>query len=117
MIEVERLSFAYDGTPVLQDVSLLAPDGAITALIGPNGSGKSTLLRAMARLLPVAQGVVRVDGRAQSEYGQRAFARTLSFLPQSRTVPAISVASLVAHGRFPHTGFSHRLSKADTAAV
>ena len=117
MIEVERLSFAYDGTPVLQDVSLLAPDGAITALIGPNGSGKSTLLRAMARLLPVAQGVVRVDGRAQSEYGQRAFARMLSFLPQSRTVPAISVASLVAHGRFPHTGFSHRLSKADTAAV
>mgnify|MGYP005766609665 CR=1 FL=1 len=117
MIEVERLSFAYADAPVLRDVSFCTPDGAITALIGPNGSGKSTLLRAMARLLPITQGIVRVDGRAQAAYGQRSFARALAFLPQSRTVPAISVASLVAHGRFPHTGFSHKLSRADAAAV
>ncbi len=116
MIDLRGVSFAYDSAPVLRDIALFAPDNAITALIGPNGSGKSTLLRLMARLLP-AQGEVLIDGRPAASYAPKALARTLAFLPQSRAVPAISVASLVAHGRFPYLGFSRVRTKADDEAI
>lgn len=116
MIDLRGVSFAYGSAPVLRDISLLAPDGAVTVLLGPNGSGKSTLLRLMARLLS-AQGEVLIDRRPASAYAPKELARTLAFLPQTRAVPAISVASLVAHGRFPYLGFSRVHTKADDAAV
>lgn len=49
--------------PVLQDVSLTLPAGAVTVLLGPNGSGKSTLLRVIAGMLQPDAGVRRLgDG-------------------------------------------------------
>ena len=116
MIDISSVSFSFGGTPTLSDVAFKAPDGAITALIGPNGSGKSTLLRLMARLLP-AQGDLRIDGRPLSAFTQKELARSVAFLPQSRAVPAISVSSLVAHGRFPYLGFSRVRSRKDDEAV
>ena len=48
--------------PALEGVDLAIPGGDVVALIGPNGCGKSTLLRAIAGLLPVERGTVRLDG-------------------------------------------------------
>ena len=47
---------------VLDGVDLRATAGGITALIGPSGCGKSTLLDAIAGLLPLDAGTVRVGG-------------------------------------------------------
>ena len=47
---VEGLSFAYDETPVLEDISLEVRAGSVTALLGPSGCGKTTLLRVIAGL-------------------------------------------------------------------
>ncbi|MFC6886638.1 MULTISPECIES: ABC transporter ATP-binding protein [Actinomadura] len=44
------------------DVELAAAPGEVVALLGPNGAGKSTALRALAGLVPMAGGHVRVDG-------------------------------------------------------
>ncbi|MDP9240806.1 MAG: ABC transporter ATP-binding protein [Actinomycetota bacterium] len=43
------------------DVPLSVPGGAVVALLGPNGAGKSTVLRALAGLLRLSRGHVRVD--------------------------------------------------------
>ena len=43
-------------------VALDAADGETVAVLGPNGAGKSTLLRALAGLVPLDGGSVRVDG-------------------------------------------------------
>jgi molybdate transport system ATP-binding protein len=43
------------------DVELHADPGELVVLVGPNGAGKSTLLRALAGLLPIEGGVIRVD--------------------------------------------------------
>jgi ABC-type lipoprotein export system ATPase subunit len=50
------------GRPVLDDVSITAPAGEITALTGPSGSGKSTLIAALAGLTAVTTGSVEWDG-------------------------------------------------------
>ena len=117
MLELRGIAAGSGGTPVLREVSFTAPKGSLTALIGPNGCGKTTLLRAAARQLPLLAGEILLDGRPVSSYGRTEFARKAAFMPQVRSVPAITAGALVAHGRFPHLGFSRRLRPEDRAAV
>jgi ABC-type glutathione transport system ATPase component len=51
-----------DGTRALDDVSLSVMPGESVALVGESGSGKSTLGRALARLVDVDKGAIRIDG-------------------------------------------------------
>ncbi|MFJ5518081.1 ABC transporter ATP-binding protein [Streptomyces griseoluteus] len=46
------------------DVSLRAAPGDVVALLGPNGAGKTTALRALAGLVPLSEGHLRLDGTA-----------------------------------------------------
>lgn len=62
LLRVEGVSAGYDGALVLREVSLEVPRGAFVALVGPSGAGKTTLLRAMAGLLPIRRGAIRLDG-------------------------------------------------------
>lgn len=61
-IEFKHVSFAYDDKQVLQDVSFIAKEGEVTALVGPSGSGKSTCARLAARLWDYDQGSIEVGG-------------------------------------------------------
>lgn len=117
MLELRGIAAGYGGTPVLREVSFTVPKGSLTALVGPNGCGKTTLLRAAARQLPLLAGEILLGGRPVSSYGRTEFARKAAFMPQVRSVPAITAGALVAHGRFPHLGFSRRLRPEDRAAV
>ena len=47
IIEVKHLAKSFDGTAVLNDVSLQVKKGQCLAIIGPSGGGKSTLLRCL----------------------------------------------------------------------
>jgi ABC-type multidrug transport system fused ATPase/permease subunit len=59
----DDVSFAYEaGKPVLNDVSLLARPGTVTALVGPSGAGKSTLIGLVAAFYAPTKGRVLVDG-------------------------------------------------------
>lgn len=117
MIRIQNLCAGYGGQPVLQNITLSIPAGRITTLVGPNGCGKTTLLRAVARQLPLQSGSVTVAGRPLSGYQRKEFARTVAFMPQVRTVPAITVQGLVSHGRYPHLGLSRQMTQADRDAV
>jgi sulfate transport system ATP-binding protein len=62
MIAVEHVSKRFGDFVALDDVSLEAPDGKLTALLGPSGSGKSTLLRVIAGLEVPDAGTIVVSG-------------------------------------------------------
>ena len=61
-IDIRNLTFAYNGTPVLRDVSLSVAAGHTLAIVGPTGSGKSTLISLLPRLYEPPRGTVFVDG-------------------------------------------------------
>ena len=62
LLEVVGLSAAWDGSPVLRDVSFTLDAGEFLVLLGPNGSGKTTLLRCLAGLDVPSRGTVRLGG-------------------------------------------------------
>ena len=68
-VEFEHVAFSYGAGPdgragdkVLADVSFVAKEGQVTALVGPSGSGKSTCARLAARFWDATAGTVRVGG-------------------------------------------------------
>lgn len=61
-IVFEHVGFAYDEKDVLRDVSFIAKEGEVTALVGPSGSGKSTCARLAARLWDISRGSIKVGG-------------------------------------------------------
>ncbi|HTW56238.1 MAG TPA: ABC transporter ATP-binding protein [Thermoplasmata archaeon] len=63
LLRVERLGAAWDGVPVLADLSFDLAPGEFLALLGPNGSGKTTLLRCLAGLEPITAGAIELGGR------------------------------------------------------
>lgn len=62
MIAVEGVTKYYFGETVLDDVSLVIPEGTNLGLIGPGGAGKSLLLKIIAGLVKPDRGRVLVDG-------------------------------------------------------
>jgi len=59
-LRVKDLTFGYDGTPLLDRLSITVEPGEILGIIGPNGGGKTTLLRLIAGLeKPIAGRIVR----------------------------------------------------------
>jgi len=62
LLEVRNLAAAWDGVPVLDEVSFDIADGELLVLLGPNGSGKTTLLRCLAGLERPTRGAIRLDG-------------------------------------------------------
>lgn len=63
MIEVKGLRKTYGDKVVVDDISMAAPDGALTYLLGPNGAGKSTMLRMIAGLSRPESGTALIDGQ------------------------------------------------------
>jgi iron complex transport system ATP-binding protein len=116
MLEIRNLSAGYPGNPVLKDISMSIPAGAVTVIVGPNGSGKSTLLKALAGILP-ASGSVRLDEQDLLGLPSRELAKKVAFLPQNRTVPEITVKNLVLHGRFPYLSYPRRYRQEDLTAA
>ncbi|MER7367806.1 ABC transporter ATP-binding protein [Nonomuraea wenchangensis] len=112
------LTLAYDQRVVATDLSVAIPDESFTVIIGPNACGKSTLLRALARMLKPKAGAVHLDGGVITSLPSKEVARRLGLLPQTSIVPdGITVADLVARGRYPHQKLMRQWSKADEVAV
>jgi iron complex transport system ATP-binding protein len=119
MIVYEHATIAYDtGEPVVNDVSLRADRGAVTAIVGPNGSGKSTLVRALLGRVPLLSGRILIDGTDAASITRRQLARRCAVVTQREdTTFARSVAEYIALGRYPHTNSWTSTASVDSDAV
>jgi len=117
-IGAQSLSFAYTrtGEPILTDVTVEIPSGAITTLTGPSGTGKSTLLYLLALMISPSSGTVVWHGapastmsdaqRARLRASQVGFVFQDALLDPSRTV----IANVCDGGLF--AGMRHSQSRA-----
>ena len=62
MLAIENVAAGYGGVLALQDVSITARPGTITAVLGANGAGKTTLLATISGFVRPRQGRIRLDG-------------------------------------------------------
>jgi putative ABC transport system ATP-binding protein len=99
LFELEGVSLARDGRPVLRDVDLSIGAGT-TALLGPSGSGKSSLLRLLNRLADPQRGSVRFKGDDVRESDVLELRRRACLVPQLPAPLPGSVADNVRYG--PH---------------
>ncbi len=118
LLMTKAVSVSLGDTLILAGVDLQVGSGEVVGLIGPNGAGKTTLLRALAGLLPLDGGEIRIAGRPLSRTGRRERARTVAYLPQGGEHHwAVTVETLVMLGRLPHRGLWDAPSAADRGAV
>jgi iron complex transport system ATP-binding protein len=104
MIEITDVTKRYGDVAVVDDVSLSIAPGGITSIIGANGAGKSTLLGMVSRLLPMSAGRILVEGLDVATAPSAELARRLSILRQDNHLAVrLTVADLVAFGRYPYT--------------
>jgi phospholipid/cholesterol/gamma-HCH transport system ATP-binding protein len=71
IVEIRDVSFGYDAArPVLRDIDLEIPRGAVVGIMGQSGCGKTTLLRMIMGALRPSAGTVRVLGRDTARLGR-----------------------------------------------
>ncbi len=109
---VENLSYDYDGTEILKNISFDAEESEIISILGPNGSGKTTLLNCLTHILnPQCKSVVYNDIDLKS-LSLKEMARYISYVPQNyNMVFELRVIDIILMGRIPHAGM--KLSKND----
>ncbi|WP_431872631.1 ABC transporter ATP-binding protein [Nocardiopsis eucommiae] len=96
-LTVDDLTVRYGSTTAVEHVSLDVAPAETVAVIGPSGCGKSTTLRAVAGLVPVAEGVVGLAGRDIT--GLSPARRDIGLVPQNYAVfPHMSVAANIGYG-------------------
>lgn len=93
LLEVDRIRAGYGRVEVLHDLSLSVDEGKVVAVLGPNGVGKTTLMSALAGLLPLRGGRIRLDGRRLDGRSPYEIARRgLLLVPEGRGIfPGLTV--------------------------
>lgn len=117
MIKLKNVTAGYDNVAIVKNINIEFEEGTITSIIGNNGCGKTTLLRTASNLLKPFCGEITIRGVDISDVPVRELAKKISFLPQVRTIPNITVYNLVMHGRYPYLGFSRTPRKSDKEKV
>jgi iron(III) transport system ATP-binding protein len=98
---VRGVSKSFGTTPVLREVNLTVPQGALAAVLGPSGCGKTTLLRIVAGFDTTDAGEVMIDGQVVSAPGSTVppERRRVGMVPQEGALfPHLSVAGNVGFG-------------------
>ncbi|NLF31774.1 MAG: ABC transporter ATP-binding protein [Planctomycetes bacterium] len=107
--------FAYDGQPVLREVSFTIRAGERVCVVGPNGGGKTTLLKLMLGLLEPTRGELRIFGEPPGRQQRR-----VGYTPQHSQFDAafpVSVLDVVLMGRLGRTPMVGPYRRADRAAA
>ena len=81
-IQFEQVTFSYDHTEVIKEVSFEISPNTITALVGPSGSGKSTITRLIARFWDVQGGQIMLKGQDIRKFAPEALLQQISMVFQ-----------------------------------
>lgn len=99
-IEFHHVGFSYqNGETVLRDVSFIAKQGQVTALVGPSGGGKTTVSRLAARFWDIDRGMITVGGMDVSKIDPEKLMSLYSIVFQDVTLFNNSILENIRIGR------------------
>lgn len=102
MFKIDKLTVAYQGELILNQLSIAFQKGKITGIIGPNGAGKSTLIKGALGLTSSKSGQASLDGKPLSKLKEK-----IAYVEQRAAVDLtfpISVFDVVLTGTYPKIG-------------
>ena len=103
LLEVDNVVAGYGrGPAILNGTTLTVRSGQIQCVIGPNGAGKSTLMKAIAGLIPLRSGAIRLKGeRLDGLRPDQILHKGICFVPQERALfPKMTVRENLRMGGF-----------------
>ena len=99
-VEFKNVSFSYDtDTEVLKDVSFVAKQNEVTALVGASGCGKTSVLRLVSRLYDCTGGEILVGGQEIKNVSTDSLFQKVSIVFQDVTLFNVSVMDNIRIGR------------------
>lgn len=98
-IEIRDLTFAYDGPPVLRNISLQIAPGQTVGIVGRTGSGKSTLLSLIGRLYHAPQETILIDGCPVEALPLDRLREVIAMVPQETFLFSESISENIRFGR------------------
>jgi len=104
LLELENVAVAYGAIEALKGISLTVRRGEVVAMIGANGAGKTTTLKSIVRLLPLASGAIRFEGRELGAMDTESIVRAgISLVPEGRAIfPNLTVRENLELGAYNH---------------
>ena len=103
LMAAENISFSYETSRVLKDLSVSIQKQDFIGLIGPNGSGKSTLIKILGGILKADSGLIQFKGTPLSKINKKLFAQSVSWIPQDHPmIFPFKVSEIVMMGRHPY---------------
>jgi branched-chain amino acid transport system ATP-binding protein len=104
LLTIEGLEVRYGGIRALKGIDLEVRRGEIVAMIGANGAGKSTTLKTIVRLLPIAGGRIRYDGKDLAfQTVEQTVEAGLALVPEGRAIfGGLTVKENLELGAFNH---------------
>ena len=98
-IEFRHLSFGYNHETLLKDISLRISPGMKVGIVGPVGCGKTSLVRLIARLYPVQDGMLFLDGTDINRLPLKELRNAIGFVPQESFLFSRTIEENIAYGR------------------
>lgn len=116
-VEFEHVSFGYvPGTPVIEDLSLVAEPGSTVAIVGPTGAGKTTLVNLLMRFYEVDAGRITIDGVDVSTVSRESLRSSIGMVLQDTWLFGGTIFDNIAYGR-PDAGEDEVIEAATAAYV
>jgi len=97
-IETRNVSIAYDGSPVVRDISFEICAGELTALAGPSGTGKTTIISALPRFIEPFAGEILLNGIDARDIPLVALRNKVGFVFQQEVLFSRSIADNIRYG-------------------
>nr|WP_187351598.1 ABC transporter ATP-binding protein [Brevibacillus laterosporus] len=98
-IRFDSVTFGYDKSIVLDNVTVEMKEGTLTAIVGPSGSGKSTLLRLIARFYDPQHGKVLFGGSDEREMDPEKLMKKISMVFQDVYLFQDTIRNNIRYGR------------------
>ena len=98
-VEYRGVQFNYtDDKPALNDITLIAKPGQMTALVGPTGSGKSTLVNLLQAFYETDDGEITIDGQSIADTSLQSLRDNISVVSQEPFLFNGTVRENIAYG-------------------